>query len=886
MIVSFYSYKGGVGRTQLCANVAQYLCFQRGKKVLVWDWDFEAPGLHYFFDKKEASSNSLGTLELLEDYVKTINSLKILPKETYERDLPKVLEKDKNEDSTLSTNITSTSLRYPVRADMIPMQGSWDAPEAGLIDLMPAGNYNDNFSYRSGNFDWMEFYQTMDGASFVELLKTEMQKLGYDYILIDSRTGISDYSGICNIQLPDLNVMVIAATMQNFDGCASIIEKIKDSEYLKFKGRTAKILPVLSRVDTSGEKFSQWVTRFNEYFAHCISNLDSNLDSEFVDIVFRDIYFRDTFLPYVTAISAGENLFTQDNKSSDTEYKAPFINIARLIEDLNPDMVIKDSFGNFHTQKGEINFYEKVPQESWKNYAIDADEAGNKRMAAIAFNQVGLKEPFLDKKMAYFHKALDNDPHYQKAADNLDALHNVLSIQEHKTNKKPVRAPEIIEATALTEHEKPQASTKANTIKLVLIVTVLLITGYIIYLTGKNQAVQQIAVGTNINDTAAYTGPLLNASAYFDTIRAQGKAVGIDISNKETIYDQTKVRQYGISFMMIKATEGQNMVDSGFNTNWTILRNKKFIAGAYHYFSTKTDPILQADNFIRRVVISAGDLPPVLNLFALENTSIDEPTLANINTYLDRVNINYGMKPIIYASKNVAAQLFKADPSRYYLWLGQPNGTATRPAFPQPWLNWKFWQFSTREKFDGILSESKDKSAKTVDANQFNGTLADLKAMTFKPNAGTAALRRAISYYSGRNSLYQRLANGKILMNKDTLDAKDFSRIKFYWSVELINQCFKKLNTSQLYGKSHQELLDYLKKNKLIGPSSENHIKIGDIAFFDFEEKKGLQASAIVFNLDAKYVYCLEGSDGQGKLKISRFRRNQGDIFLSVTIKD
>ncbi len=48
-IVTFYSYKGGVGRTMTLANIGVLLS-QWGYKVLVVDWDLEAPGLEYFFE--------------------------------------------------------------------------------------------------------------------------------------------------------------------------------------------------------------------------------------------------------------------------------------------------------------------------------------------------------------------------------------------------------------------------------------------------------------------------------------------------------------------------------------------------------------------------------------------------------------------------------------------------------------------------------------------------------------------------------------------------------------------------------------------------------------------------------------------------------------------
>ena len=47
-ILTFYSYKGGTGRTMALANVAWILA-SNGNRVLSVDWDLESPGLHKFF---------------------------------------------------------------------------------------------------------------------------------------------------------------------------------------------------------------------------------------------------------------------------------------------------------------------------------------------------------------------------------------------------------------------------------------------------------------------------------------------------------------------------------------------------------------------------------------------------------------------------------------------------------------------------------------------------------------------------------------------------------------------------------------------------------------------------------------------------------------------
>ena len=51
-VITFYSYKGGTGRSMALANAACLLARRRAvgdRRVLVIDWDLEAPGQHYYF---------------------------------------------------------------------------------------------------------------------------------------------------------------------------------------------------------------------------------------------------------------------------------------------------------------------------------------------------------------------------------------------------------------------------------------------------------------------------------------------------------------------------------------------------------------------------------------------------------------------------------------------------------------------------------------------------------------------------------------------------------------------------------------------------------------------------------------------------------------------
>jgi Mrp family chromosome partitioning ATPase len=67
MIVTFYSYKGGTGRTMAAANIACLLA-KAGRRVLLVDFDLEAPGVwRYFEDFQRGLDRQAGLIELLTE---------------------------------------------------------------------------------------------------------------------------------------------------------------------------------------------------------------------------------------------------------------------------------------------------------------------------------------------------------------------------------------------------------------------------------------------------------------------------------------------------------------------------------------------------------------------------------------------------------------------------------------------------------------------------------------------------------------------------------------------------------------------------------------------------------------------------------------------------
>jgi tetratricopeptide (TPR) repeat protein/cellulose biosynthesis protein BcsQ len=222
-IITFYSYKGGTGRSMALANVAWILA-SSGKRVLAVDWDLEAPGLHRYYtpflnDKDLTGSD--GLIDLLIEF----------------RDATAIGGHGESDDKWHEAYADIAS--YVVSLD-------WDFPGEGTLDLLPAGRQGASYSARVNSFDWVEFYERRGGGVFLETIKEKM-RADYDYVLIDSRTGVSDTSGICTVQMPDAVVVCFTLNNQGIQGSAAVSHSIYEQRLRK--GRDIAIFPVPMRVE-------------------------------------------------------------------------------------------------------------------------------------------------------------------------------------------------------------------------------------------------------------------------------------------------------------------------------------------------------------------------------------------------------------------------------------------------------------------------------------------------------------------------------------------------------------------------------------------------------------------------------------------------------------
>ena len=219
-IVTFYSYKGGTGRTMVLANLAWILA-GGGKRVLAVDWDLESPGLHRFlhpFLDLELVADTPGVIDLIRGF-----------QWAAARARPERSADWYREHADLSRNTVSVN---------------WGFPNGGVLHFMPAGRQNQDYSATLSSLNWDEFYQAFDGGRFFDAVRESFRR-DYDYVLIDSRTGLSDIAQICTLQLPDVLVALFTLSDQGIDGVSSVVQQVGE----QFGRRGIRILPVPARVD-------------------------------------------------------------------------------------------------------------------------------------------------------------------------------------------------------------------------------------------------------------------------------------------------------------------------------------------------------------------------------------------------------------------------------------------------------------------------------------------------------------------------------------------------------------------------------------------------------------------------------------------------------------
>lgn len=336
-IITFYSYKGGVGRSMALANVACLLAEKTkvGGGVLMIDWDLEAPGLHQFFhgrfnntrgEQGDLPPEQLGLIDLF-----------------YE--IRNRLEKSESKDNIPEDIFSEIDIqKYIVKVNQQP------------LFLMPAGKFDDGlYSARVNKFDWVDFFSNF--PSVITQFAQHLRKK-YRYALIDSRTGYTDISGICTSIMPEKLVAVFTPNRQSLSGIVEMIRRATGYRMQSDDLRPLIIFPLPSRIENA-ENDLQKDWRFGNS-NQGIGGYQEQLESVLIDVYSLqrcDLtkYFDEYQLQYKPKYSFGEEISVLSERSGDR------LSLAR-------------SFKNF-TEKiiGSEAPWEETKTESEKS-EVDVDE--------------------------------------------------------------------------------------------------------------------------------------------------------------------------------------------------------------------------------------------------------------------------------------------------------------------------------------------------------------------------------------------------------------------------------------------------------------------------------------------------------------------------------
>jgi cellulose biosynthesis protein BcsQ len=261
IVYTFYSFKGGVGRTMALANVAALL-ERWGHSVLVVDWDLEAPGLERFFVRLKA--------DLLSVRTETLGIV----------DLVKARE---------------DNMELSWRERLIPITPG--------LSMLTAGRNDTEYARRLHSLNFQDLFERHDLGEYIERLRNEWIA-AYDFILVDSRTGVTDIGGICTLHLADVLVLLFTTTESSMEGALDILRRARNAQSLLPVDRTrlfAVPVPARDEIRTEYQRASEWKNKFAEAFSEVYRDwLPAGITSHDAIELLR--------IPYIPYWSFGEQL--------------------------------------------------------------------------------------------------------------------------------------------------------------------------------------------------------------------------------------------------------------------------------------------------------------------------------------------------------------------------------------------------------------------------------------------------------------------------------------------------------------------------------------------------------------------------------------------------
>jgi len=292
LVCTFYSYKGGVGRSMALANVGVLMATE-GHRVLLVDWDLEAPGLEVYFEK---AARLIGS-----------------PAET-----PGVID--------LLLGHAGAEGAQPPSWRQCLLKAEFFGHS---LDILSSGQRNADYRRRVQSLDWEKLFTQHRIGNYIDTLREEWRSQ-YDFILIDSRTGVTDIGDICTMILPDVLVLLFVTNHQNVAGIKATMSRAVNARS-KMPVNRSKLLgvpvPARDERDREYDKSIEWQHIFEEEFG--------DMYREWLpkEVKPADALNR-LFIPYVASWSFGEHIpviESERERSDPTSLGAAYSRLATLL---------------------------------------------------------------------------------------------------------------------------------------------------------------------------------------------------------------------------------------------------------------------------------------------------------------------------------------------------------------------------------------------------------------------------------------------------------------------------------------------------------------------------------------------------------------------------
>ena len=156
-------------------------------------------------------------------------------------------------------------------------------------------------------FNWVEFYEQYSGIieSFRNLVASK-----YAYVLIDSRTGFTDVSGVCTMLLPEKLVTVFTPNRQSLSGVLDLTRRATEYRCSSNDFRPLSVFPLPSRIENAEQVLKRdWRKQYQQDFEWTFQLVYQLQECDLT------AYFDEVQLPHVGYYAYGENLALLEERS-------------------------------------------------------------------------------------------------------------------------------------------------------------------------------------------------------------------------------------------------------------------------------------------------------------------------------------------------------------------------------------------------------------------------------------------------------------------------------------------------------------------------------------------------------------------------------------------